>query len=126
MLSVYIAIYRVYPMLKDYIFSKGLCAYPAIEIYSKDIEVEIVLIYNRIFYLFKPFVPNFETLNPFLLESLEKKKFVRESLKLYYPQTAVLKFLDFVRWVAFENRNIQVFWSLFIPFITILRRYVSQ
>ena len=40
MLSIYIAIYRVYPKLKDYIFSRGLCAYPAIEIYSKEIEVK--------------------------------------------------------------------------------------
>ena len=37
-LSIYIAIFRVYPKLKDYIFSKGLCAYPAIEIYSSEIE----------------------------------------------------------------------------------------
>ncbi len=42
MLSIYIAIFRVYPKLKDYIFSKGLCAYPAIEIYSTQlIEVRL-------------------------------------------------------------------------------------
>jgi hypothetical protein len=37
MLSIYIAIFRVYPKLKDYIFSNGLCAYPAIEIYSTQL-----------------------------------------------------------------------------------------
>nr|ACO12595.1 Testis-expressed sequence 264 protein precursor [Lepeophtheirus salmonis] len=37
-LSIYLAVYRVYPLLKKYITSKGLCAYPAIEIYSDEIK----------------------------------------------------------------------------------------
>ena len=38
-LSIYMAIFRVYPKLKEYITSRSLCAYPAIEIYtSKSIE----------------------------------------------------------------------------------------
>ena len=48
MLSIYIAIFRVYPKLKEYIFAKGLCAYPAIEIYSKEIEVRVVKIVLKI------------------------------------------------------------------------------
>ena len=35
-LSLYIAIFRVYPRLREYISAKGLCAYPAIEFYSQD------------------------------------------------------------------------------------------
>ncbi len=38
MLSIYIAKFRVYPKLKDYISCKGLRAYPCIEIYSKEME----------------------------------------------------------------------------------------
>ena len=113
MLSVYIAIYRVYPMLKDYIFSKGLCAYPAIEIYSKDIEVEIVLIFNRIFYLFKPLVPNFETLNPFLLESLELKKNCLGKSKIILSANSCLEISRF--------RSLGSFWkqehSSFLEFV---------
>jgi len=37
-LSIFIAIYRVYPKLRQYIAERNLCAYPAIEIYTdKDI-----------------------------------------------------------------------------------------
>ena len=32
--SIYIAIYRVYPKLRDYIAERRLCAYPAMELYS--------------------------------------------------------------------------------------------
>ena len=32
--SIYIAIYRVYPQLRDYIAERRLCAYPAMELYS--------------------------------------------------------------------------------------------
>lgn len=32
--SIIISIFRVYPKLKDYITSRGLCAYPAVEIYD--------------------------------------------------------------------------------------------
>ncbi len=34
-LSIYLSIWRVYPKLKEYISGKGLCAYPAVEIYEK-------------------------------------------------------------------------------------------
>ena len=33
-LSIYMGIFRVYPKLKEYIAIHGLCAYPALEIYS--------------------------------------------------------------------------------------------
>ena len=32
--SIYLAIYRVYPKLRDYIAERRLCAYPALELYS--------------------------------------------------------------------------------------------
>merc|ERR550519_2251943 len=32
--SIYLGIYRVYPKLRDYIASRKLCAYPALEMYS--------------------------------------------------------------------------------------------
>jgi hypothetical protein len=32
--SIYIAIYRVYPRLRDYIAERRLCAYPALELYT--------------------------------------------------------------------------------------------
>lgn len=35
-LSIFLAIYKVYPKLKEYIASKGLCAYPAVEVYTDD------------------------------------------------------------------------------------------
>ncbi len=35
-ISIYLAISRVYPRLKEYIASRGLCAYPAVEIYEED------------------------------------------------------------------------------------------
>ncbi|XP_059086567.1 testis-expressed protein 264-like isoform X2 [Tigriopus californicus] len=35
-LSIFIGIFRVYPKLKDYITSRGLCAYPAVEVYDGD------------------------------------------------------------------------------------------
>ena len=54
-LSIYIAIFRVYPKLKDYIFSKGLCAYPAIEMYSNEIEASfIAVLWQDVFDFFKP------------------------------------------------------------------------
>lgn len=36
-LSIYLAIMRVYPRLKAYISSNGLCAYPAVEVYTGDV-----------------------------------------------------------------------------------------
>jgi len=33
-LSIFLAIYRVYPRLRDYIANKNLCAYPALEVYT--------------------------------------------------------------------------------------------
>eukprot|EP00092_Neocalanus_flemingeri_P005676 GFUD01006114.1.p1 GENE.GFUD01006114.1~~GFUD01006114.1.p1 ORF type:complete len:298 (-),score=105.13 GFUD01006114.1:149-1042(-) len=33
-LSIFLAIYRVYPRLRDYIAQRNLCAYPAMEIYT--------------------------------------------------------------------------------------------
>ena len=35
-LSIYMGIFRVYPKLKEYIATHGLCAYPALEIYSSN------------------------------------------------------------------------------------------
>jgi len=35
-LSIYIGIFRVYPKLKEYIATHGLCAYPALEIYTSN------------------------------------------------------------------------------------------
>ncbi len=42
MLSIYIANLRVNPKLED--FSKGLRAYPSIEIYSKEIEATFTIL----------------------------------------------------------------------------------
>ena len=41
-LSIYMGIFRVYPKLKDYIVSRGLCAYPALEIYTPT-AIEFVM-----------------------------------------------------------------------------------
>ena len=35
-LSIYMGIFRVYPKLKEYIATHGLCAYPALEIYTAN------------------------------------------------------------------------------------------
>jgi len=35
-LSIYMGIFRVYPKLKEYIATHGLCAYPALEIYTSN------------------------------------------------------------------------------------------
>ena len=55
-LSIYLVIFRVYPKLKDYIESRGLCAYPAVEIYtSKSIDFMLPLSKQEYF-----FVPEFQ------------------------------------------------------------------
>ena len=36
-LSIYLAIWKVYPKLKEFIASKGLCAYPCLEIYDSNV-----------------------------------------------------------------------------------------
>lgn len=36
-LSIYLAIWKVYPKLKQFIASNGLCAYPCLEIYSDSL-----------------------------------------------------------------------------------------
>ena len=41
-LSLYIAIFRVYPKLREYISAKGLCAYPAMEFYTRD-KIQFVM-----------------------------------------------------------------------------------
>lgn len=41
-LSIYMGIFRVYPKLKEYIAVRGLCAYPAMEIYTSD-KIEFVM-----------------------------------------------------------------------------------
>jgi len=41
-LSIFLAIYRVYPKLRDYIAQRNLCAYPAIEIY-KDSDILFIM-----------------------------------------------------------------------------------
>ena len=42
-LSIYLAIWKVYPRLKQYIASRGLCAYPCLEIYdSHVIHVSVI------------------------------------------------------------------------------------
>ena len=54
-LSIYMGIFRVYPKLKEYIASRGLCAYPALEIYtSKCIDFIMPLSKQEDF-----FVPEF-------------------------------------------------------------------
>jgi hypothetical protein len=54
-LSIYLAIFRVYPKLKEYIAARGLCAYPALEIYtSRSIEFMMPLSKQEEF-----FVPEF-------------------------------------------------------------------
>jgi len=45
-LSIYMAIYKVYPALKQYIASKSLCAYPALEIYT-DKEIIFMMPLSR-------------------------------------------------------------------------------
>ena len=35
-ISIYLAIFKVYPRLKSYIRANGLCAYPAVEMYTPD------------------------------------------------------------------------------------------
>ena len=43
-LSIYLAIWKVYPKLKHFIASKGLCAYPCLEIYDSNvIHVSMIL-----------------------------------------------------------------------------------
>lgn len=45
--SIIISIFRVYPKLKDYITSRGLCAYPAVEIYDgNQINVSLIGTWN--------------------------------------------------------------------------------
>lgn len=41
-LSIYMGIFRVYPKLKEYIAVRGLCAYPAMEIYTSN-NIEFVM-----------------------------------------------------------------------------------
>jgi len=41
-LSIYMGIFRVYPLLKEYIATRGLCAYPALEIYSSE-SIEFIM-----------------------------------------------------------------------------------
>ena len=36
-LSIYLALWKVYPKLKQFIASKGLCAYPCLEIYDSNV-----------------------------------------------------------------------------------------
>ncbi len=45
-LSVYIAIFRVYPKLRQYISQRNLCAYPALEIYRDD-SIEFLMPLSR-------------------------------------------------------------------------------
>ena len=45
-LSIYIAIFRVYPKLRQYISQRNLCAYPAIEIYRDDF-IEFIMPLSR-------------------------------------------------------------------------------
>ena len=55
-LSIYMGIFRVYPKLKEYIAERGLCAYPALEIYtSSSIEFIMPLSKQEEF-----FVPEFQ------------------------------------------------------------------
>ena len=44
--SIYLAIYRVYPKLRDYIAERRLCAYPALELYS-DSSIVFMLPLSR-------------------------------------------------------------------------------
>ena len=41
-LSIYMGIFRVYPKLKEYIAERGLCAYPALEIYTSS-SIEFIM-----------------------------------------------------------------------------------
>lgn len=41
-LSIYMGIFRVYPKLKEYIAVRGLCAYPALEIYTSS-TIEFIM-----------------------------------------------------------------------------------
>ena len=45
-LSIFLAIYKVYPKLRDYISQRNLCAYPAIEIYT-DTEIVFIMPLSR-------------------------------------------------------------------------------
>ena len=45
-ISIYLAIFRVYPKLKEFISSRGLCAYPAVEMYSGG-EIRFVMPLSR-------------------------------------------------------------------------------
>ena len=36
-LSIYCAIFKVYPKFKEYISARGLCAYPAVELYDDNL-----------------------------------------------------------------------------------------
>ena len=45
-LSIFIAIYKVYPKLRDYISQRNLCAYPAMEVYT-DSEIIFLMPLSR-------------------------------------------------------------------------------
>ena len=45
-LSIFIAIYKVYPKLRDYISQRNLCAYPALEVYT-DSEIIFLMPLSR-------------------------------------------------------------------------------
>ena len=46
--SIYLAIFRVYPKIKEFITSNSLCAYPAIEIYTDHAIHVSWKFYNKI------------------------------------------------------------------------------
>jgi len=45
-LSIFLAIYKVYPKLRDYISQRNLCAYPALEVYT-DSEIIFIMPLSR-------------------------------------------------------------------------------
>ncbi len=45
-ISIYLAIFKVYPALKRYIAARGLCAYPAAELYD-DHEIRFMMPLSR-------------------------------------------------------------------------------
>ena len=45
-LSIFLAIYKVYPKLRDYISQRNLCAYPALEVYT-DSEIIFLMPLSR-------------------------------------------------------------------------------
>jgi len=45
-LSIFLAIYKVYPKLRDYISDRNLCAYPALEVYT-DKEIIFIMPLSR-------------------------------------------------------------------------------